>query len=234
MIWAPLALTFLLIAVLAVLRTRILQELSAMSLLLFGRVRPGEWLYTLIFLPGTILHELSHWIVAEILGVHTGKITILPDYDQDTPHSRERRLGSVETSRSDPFRGFLIGVAPLLTGLTTLVVLGSLLGNPDLTWLLRFVLVYGLIVVGSSMHLSRADYQSLPFILIFFVVLLAIFLFTPLEFPLSIVNALTPVFTLLNTYLSVTVLAILGSIGISYSIRRIIERIVRKRIIIRR
>ena len=38
----------------------------------------GIMLYSLIYLPGTIIHELSHFFSAAILGVRTGNISIFP------------------------------------------------------------------------------------------------------------------------------------------------------------
>jgi hypothetical protein len=73
-------------------------------------------IFSLIFLPGVFLHELSHFLMAKILRVPTGRFSVLP---RPLPNGR-LQLGYVETARSDIIRDSLIGAAPLIAG--TLVV----------------------------------------------------------------------------------------------------------------
>jgi hypothetical protein len=69
-------------------------------------------LFSLLFFPGVLLHELSHFLTARLLGVRTGRFSLLP-----TPLPDGRlRLGFVETESVDFVRDALIGAAPLLTG----------------------------------------------------------------------------------------------------------------------
>jgi hypothetical protein len=69
-------------------------------------------LFSMLFFPGVLLHELSHFLVARLLGVRTGGFSLLP---QVLPDER-LILGYVETARTDVVRDSLIGVAPLLAG----------------------------------------------------------------------------------------------------------------------
>ncbi len=69
-------------------------------------------LFSLLFFPGVLLHELSHFVVAKLLGVRTGGFSLLP---QVLPDGR-LILGYVETQRSDIVRDSLIGLAPLIAG----------------------------------------------------------------------------------------------------------------------
>jgi ABC-type antimicrobial peptide transport system permease subunit len=219
-----------LIVILSAMRTRLVFEISGISLLLFGRTSPGTKLYSVIFLPGTIIHELSHWIVAEVLQVKTGEITILPS---DSPEEDTQRLGSVATQKTDPFRGFLIGLAPFLSGITILVILGRLIsdGWGIYPWWQLALIVYGIIVVGNSMMISRADRQSWPFIVLFFAVIgFLLFKYYPTvivsNYPLFI-SILNP----LNIVLGVTAGLNLVMIGGSYAVRRLIERVTKRHII---
>jgi hypothetical protein len=66
----------------------------------------------MLFLPGVFLHELSHFVMAKILRVRTGKFSIFP---QSLPDGR-LQLGYVETAKSDVIRDSLIGAAPLIVG----------------------------------------------------------------------------------------------------------------------
>ncbi len=70
-------------------------------------------LFSLFFFPGVLLHELSHFVAAVLLGVKTGRFSLIP---QAMPDGR-LRLGYVETARSDLVRDALIGAAPLVAGM---------------------------------------------------------------------------------------------------------------------
>ncbi len=69
-------------------------------------------LFSMLFFPGVLLHELSHFLVARLLGVRTGGFSLLP---QVLPDGR-LILGYVETARTDVVRDSLIGAAPLVAG----------------------------------------------------------------------------------------------------------------------
>lgn len=220
----------LLILMLSAMRTRLVFELSGTSLLLFGSTKPGIVLYSLIFLPGTIIHELSHWIVAEILRVRTGEITIFPDW-QDSGNTR--RLGSVATERTDPFRGFLIGMAPFISGLFILIVLGQLLTTGwgvFLSWQLVLI-VYGIIVIANSMMISEADRRTWPFIIIFLLLIFTLILkYYPTLFDLQN-TVFLGILSNLNKILGVTAGLNLVMIGGLYLIRQFVQKITKRRIL---
>jgi len=69
-------------------------------------------LFSILFFPGVFLHELSHFLVAKLLGVRTGGFSVIP---HSTPEGR-LQLGFVETEKADPVRDSLIGIAPLIVG----------------------------------------------------------------------------------------------------------------------
>ncbi len=87
-------------------------ELQAIFLLLTRRPTLSEGLFAMLFFPGTLLHELSHYLTARILGVRTGRFSLTP---QRLPNGR-LQLGFIETAATDFFRDALIGLAPLITG----------------------------------------------------------------------------------------------------------------------
>jgi hypothetical protein len=65
-----------------------------------------------ILLPGIFLHELSHFIVAKLVWVRTGKFRI----GIGAASRGQISLGSVNIERSDPVRESFIGVAPFIVG----------------------------------------------------------------------------------------------------------------------
>lgn len=87
-------------------------EVQSILLLLTRRTEIALMLFSLLFLPGVLLHEGSHYIVARLLGVRTGRFSLLP---RPLPNGR-LQLGFVETAEADWVRDALIGAAPLLAG----------------------------------------------------------------------------------------------------------------------
>ena len=92
------------------------REIQAVFLILTRDAGIAMGIFSVIFLPGVFLHELSHFLMAKILRVRTGRFSLFP---QPLPDGRLQR-GYVATARSDALRDSLIGAAPLIIG--TLVV----------------------------------------------------------------------------------------------------------------
>ncbi len=88
------------------------REIQAVLLILTRRPGVTQVVFALIFLPGVFLHELSHYLMAKLLRVPTGRFSIIP---QAQPDGR-LRMGYVETASGGFLRDALIGVAPLVTG----------------------------------------------------------------------------------------------------------------------
>ena len=88
------------------------REIQATFLILTRRPGLTQAIFALIFFPGVFLHELSHFLVAKLLGVQTGKFSLIP---QAQPNGK-LRLGYVETASGGFIRDALIGAAPLVTG----------------------------------------------------------------------------------------------------------------------
>jgi hypothetical protein len=92
------------------------REIQAVLLLITRRPTLSIGLFSLLFFPGILLHETSHFVTARLLGVPTGRFSLLP---QALPNGK-LQLGFVEAAHTDLLRDALIGLAPLLAG--TLVI----------------------------------------------------------------------------------------------------------------
>ena len=88
------------------------REFQAFLLILTRNSRITQVIFSLVFLPGVFLHEISHFIMAKILAVPTGKFSLIPQARSDGT----LRLGYVETATGGFIRDSLIGVAPLAAG----------------------------------------------------------------------------------------------------------------------
>jgi len=87
-------------------------EIQAVFLILTRDARLTMGVFQMIFLPGVLLHEGSHYLMAKILRVPTGRFSIFP---RSLPDGR-LQLGYVETAKADIVRDSLIGAAPLIIG----------------------------------------------------------------------------------------------------------------------
>ena len=102
------------------LRRWIEAHVQGVAYLITGHQTVATWIFFLIFLPGTLVHEVSHWLVAKALGVRTGRIVIWPQPKKDG----SLWLGAVQVARSDPLRSSLIGLAPLISGSLLVALIG--------------------------------------------------------------------------------------------------------------
>ncbi len=167
----------LLLAPLLVLQRSLHREIQAVLLLLTRRPDISLALFSLLFFPGVLLHEGSHYLTARLLGVRTGRFSLLPK-----PLENGRlQLGYVETVTTDWLRDALIGVAPLLAGgafvaYAAVARLGLVAAWEQISpgglnsWLASFAGVYGrpdfwlwfylTVTVSSTMMPSAADRRS--------------------------------------------------------------------------
>lgn len=114
----------LLLGPLLFFQQRLHRELQGVFLILSRSPAATIILFSLIFFPGVVLHEGSHYLMALILRVRTGKFSLLP---RALPGGK-LQLGYVETAVTDPLRDTLIGAAPLLAGCGFILL--SLLWQP--------------------------------------------------------------------------------------------------------
>jgi hypothetical protein len=88
------------------------REIQAVLLIMTRDARLTTGIFQIIFLPGVFLHEGSHFLMAKLLRVRTGRFSVIP---RALPDGR-LQLGFVETAKSDIVRDSLIGAAPLIFG----------------------------------------------------------------------------------------------------------------------
>jgi Zn-dependent protease len=86
------------------------REIQAFFLILTRNPGVTQVIFALIFFPGVFLHELSHFIMAKLLGVRTGSLSLIP---KPMPNGR-LRLGYVETASGGVVRDSLVGLALVL------------------------------------------------------------------------------------------------------------------------
>ena len=122
---------FLLTLVPLVFLQRLLhREIQAVILIVTRNGQLTVGLFSILVFPGVFLHELSHFLMAKLLQVRTGKFSLIP---ATLPNGR-LQMGYVETERTDVFRDSLVGAAPLIVGSLFVAFVGINRMELDLLW----------------------------------------------------------------------------------------------------
>ncbi len=163
---------------------------------------------SLILLPGTIIHEMSHFLIATILRVPTGKMSIFPE----ALEKGKVRAGKLEIGNCDPFRKTLIGIAPMFVGLALIYFIGHFFfpsfslttNNLQPT---TFIGIYFLLTISSTMFSSPKDLESLIIVLPIISILFLFFYFIGLRITITgnILTMLENSVTKLNSALIIAI-----------------------------
>jgi hypothetical protein len=245
-IWNTFFLLLVLIIPMVYLPRFLQREIQAIFLLLTRQADLSMVLFSLLFFPGVLLHEASHFFTAQILGVRTGKFSIIPR----KVDNGQIRLGYVETAETDLVRDSLIGLAPLLTGGVFVALAGIYRLGLQTVWLsviegqlsaismavqsavvkpdfwLWFYLVF---TISSTMMPSTADRRAwLPLILVMLGILALILImgFGPwlmTHFELAFISALNAI----NLVFGITFIIHVILLPPTWLLRKIISRITR-------
>ncbi len=109
-------------------------------------------LIAFIFFPGTVIHELSHFVMAIILFLKVRDIHVFPEWD-----GNYLKLGRVYYEKKDVLRSILVGIAPVIIGVGLLWWLYSLQIFQSENVILKIAVVYLLFIVTTTMFSSKQD-----------------------------------------------------------------------------
>lgn len=137
--------------------------------------KAGVMLLAILFLPGTIIHEFSHAIIAEVLFVKARHMELFPVIEGNNV-----KLGSVQIQQTDFIRRFFIGVAPFILG--TLLLLSLIwfvflesFGNNILFLIL---IGYGIFTISNTMFSSSRDMEgAVQFLILMAILIVLAYLF---------------------------------------------------------
>lgn len=173
------------------LKRWISSHIQGVTFLLTGSPRVAMWVYWALFLPGTFLHEFSHWLTANLLGVKTTRFSLWPQLKK----GGELQMGAVVIQVSDPIRHSLIGLAPLLFGSLAVLLIGQgrlelgrlgeamISGNVEtmvqaITYVLLlpdvWLWVYLIFAVSNAMLPSASDREAWRTVLLYLALALAL------------------------------------------------------------
>lgn len=193
--------------------------------LIITRSRKFAVAFSSIFLlPGTIIHELSHWLVAEILQVNTGKFNLLPKISNDNTGII---LGSVKVGKSDPFRRTLIGIAPFLTGILLIFLSSTFLPqnfnllNLDIFSYLVIIFIF---LISNTMFPSKQDMKDSFLFLFFLVFILWAWWWFRWPIPLFISNSINKLIPIFYTTIIINIIFLILSKILLVSSSKILKR----------
>ena len=196
--------------------------------------QPAISILAWFFLPGTIIHELSHLLIAELLRVRTGELGFIPKIKGDSALQNEVKLGSLKMAKTDPLRHSLIGLAPIIVGITIISFIShfylfplvqktlslplrpfnyqSLITN----YCLLFTLCYLLFIISNTMFSSKKDLETILFPIIIIAVLGGTFWLGDFQISLSekIISFIANLLKTLDLALLGTIVIDLGFLGI--------------------
>lgn len=158
------------------LLSRTLTQLLSLFFFRFTKSKKATiYLLALLFFPGTFIHEIAHYFMARILFIRAYSIEFFPKLDHHTV-----KLGSVIMEKPDFFRGFFIGIAPFLIGVTAILSILFLIvnGNYWQNYLLLFFAGYAVFEISNTMFSSKKDMEgAIEFIFLLLFLSLIIFFF---------------------------------------------------------
>ncbi len=231
-VWSSFVWFVALLVPLVWLKREISGRLLHVGWLVFRNELAAVLLYFLIMLPGVLIHEVSHLVMATLLGVRAGGLSLRPKVRRDG-----LQLGSVRVAKTDPVRESLIGLAPLIGGcLVVLLIAGFVFDVPlaargDIAGQLAYVVnnvdlllqepnavlwLYLIFAISNAMLPSPSDRQPWRTLAIFIGVVAAVVLFLngglP-QFPDNLVGNLTRTLDLLALAFAFTLLVDLLSLS---------------------
>jgi hypothetical protein len=178
-----LILFFVLLLVLFFLSRQVTKSLSYLLYRITGNEKVTIYLMAILFFPGTLIHELSHYLAAVLLFVHVGKMEFMPRV-----MGHGVKLGSVEIGHTDPIRRALIGMAPFFFGTAILLITLTLFQQVGGSENIGVTILTGYIIfeISNTMFSSRKDMEgTLELILAVLVIGIIFFL---LGFPYPAIN----------------------------------------------
>lgn len=161
----PWAIFFIEFLILFLTSRFLFKSFYALLYFVFHSQKAAIFLISGFFLPGVLVHELAHLIVAELLRVRTHGVEFVPELT-----GASLKMGSVRVEKSDIIRNLLIGIAPVVVGSVLLTLSMYVLGrvffysqmfSSPLSFVVSVLVGYVVFVVTNTMFSSKKDVEGL-------------------------------------------------------------------------
>lgn len=125
-----------------------------------------------IFVPGTFIHEVSHFLMALLLLVPAGQMDLMPEAEE-----KGIRLGKVAIGKTDFIRGSLIGLAPIFAGGGIIFAAISFALTRLNIWWVAVFLIYIIFEITHTMFSSRRDLFAVVELIVFLAIISGVLIF---------------------------------------------------------
>ena len=151
-------------------------------------------LISLLFFPGTLIHELAHALMARILLLEVVRIRLIPQWKRNSI-----TLGTVTYVKRGRLSGVIVGIAPIFGGITVLYLIARFHLFPSSDMKITILVGYLIVAISSTMFSSKQDLVDAVYAIPAFV-----FLFATLYFGMRYMHLekSSTLFIPLNKYLS--------------------------------
>lgn len=158
---------------------------------IFQNKKIAVWIISFLFFPGTIIHELSHFIIATSLFLRVRDIEIFPHLEREN-----LKLGRVIYERKDFLRSFFVGISPLFFGTLVLYLIFYFKFFPSQNLIYNLFFGYLIFSISSTMFSSPQDLKDAKYLIpLGFILMFLIYLFDiQINFYFNFINKYTAVF----------------------------------------
>jgi hypothetical protein len=150
--------------ILSLLSNKLFNLLYKYLFRIFKKESTVVFVISIMFLPGTFIHELSHALTATLLGSRVTKFSIWPQVENGGI-----KMGYAQFIVLDVVRNTFIGIAPLIFGIIILYFL--ILNFFTVNIYLKLLIIYLIFQVSNSMFLSESDIKDLKLLTLIILVL---------------------------------------------------------------
>lgn len=192
--------------------------------LLEGMTRNRDFVFSVlaaVFLPGTIVHEMSHFLAAMVLLLPVGEIRIMPEWKKN-----HIQFGRVTYGKKDIIRSILVGIAPFFGALGFFWFLGAFRLFPSEHLFMTILLGYLVFAVSANMFSSKQDLVDLIYIIPLAGVLWGFVYVTGIRFaiPPAFVSSVSILLQTVNFYITISLGLHIGALILFRSLRLILKK----------
>ena len=127
-------------------------------------------LIAFIFFPGTVIHELSHFMTALVLFLKVRDIHVFPEWE-----GQYLKLGRVYYEKKDVIRSILVGIAPVIVGLLLFWWLFNLHILQTSNLLLKIIVGWLIFILSTTMFSSKQDLIDVVYLIPIAVIIAGVF-----------------------------------------------------------
>ncbi|OGK61988.1 hypothetical protein A2334_03905 [Candidatus Roizmanbacteria bacterium RIFOXYB2_FULL_38_10] len=194
--------------------------------LLYGIFKKKETAFSIIaflLLPGTIVHEMSHFLMATILFLPVREIRIFPEWRQNNV-----RLGMVSYQKADIIRSVIIGIAPFFGAIGFFILIEAFGLFPTNHFVLNICMGYLICMISANMFSSKQDLVDLIYLVPIIIVFLTLYYLLNIKImvtvPSEFIQKGTVILKSINFYITIALAVHLGVIILFKSFRSLFQR----------